>query len=418
MDGEKRVTRSQKEKEEKLKIHISDELGEQIAVLLHDKLEESERRTQKMCEAQVQHIEERLQSLTDMLLDQRQCPTAPGEAQSQRPAAPSYDQPQRPAAPSYDQPQQPTAPDDIQLLRPATSDRQRYYAAPTSVPEHGTRAGDRHARAQNFDGSVSWTAYCAQFEAIAHNNQWTDPEKAVHLAASLRGPALEILGHLPEEQSRDFDQLTAALKQRFGVEHQEEAFRARFRARCREPRESLPELAHDVERLGHLAYPSAPAEFKEILIRDQFVDALESIEMKLAVKRNRPASLREALACAIEMESMKMSFGRSEAVAHGSSGFRTRTADTDSSTPTDKALEPVLQGILSTLERLENRATRDRRNVAPSDSSPGNPHRRLTGPCWNCGRMGHLRRDCRTPRSQEASAQHSERRRTERKSEN
>ena len=175
---------------------------------------------------------------------------------------------------------------------------------------------------QSFDGSVTWAAYYAQFQAIAVQNQWTDPEKAVQLAASLKGPALEILGHLPEEQYRDFSRLTAALRQRFGMEHQEETFRVRFRTRYREPRESLPELAQDIEKLGHLAYPSAPAEFTDILIRDQFTDALES-ELKLAVKQSRPASLKEALASALEMESLRTSIGRNEATMHGNTGFKT-----------------------------------------------------------------------------------------------
>ncbi|XP_043199138.1 uncharacterized protein LOC122368890, partial [Amphibalanus amphitrite] len=106
----------------------------------------------------------------------------------------------------------------------------------------------------------------------------------MQLAASLKGPALEILGHLPEAQCRNFEKLTEALNQRFGVEHQEEAFRAQFRTRSRRPQEPLAELAQDIEKLAYLAYPLAPAEFRGILIRDQFIDALDDIELKISVR--------------------------------------------------------------------------------------------------------------------------------------
>ena len=52
-------------------------------------------------------------------------------------------------------------------------------------------AGSRTYRMQlqEFDGSVSWSAYRAQFELILVNNGWEDVEKAAYLAGSLKGPA-------------------------------------------------------------------------------------------------------------------------------------------------------------------------------------------------------------------------------------
>lgn len=396
MGDDKPVTRSQKEKEAKAGPGLSGELGEQIAMIMHTKLEEFERRTQKMCEAQLQHIEERFQCLTDMVLSP----------------------PKQPTNLSDDQPQQLSAPSDIQSQQPSASGDRNRHEAQTQAHDCAARAGDRRVP-QCFDGSVSWTAYYAQFQAIARQNQWSDSERAMQLAASLKGPALDILGHLPEEQFQDFGKLSAALKQRFGDEHQEETFRVRFRTRYREPKEPLPELAHAVEKLGHLAYPSAPADFREVLIRDQFIDALDNTETKIAVKQSRPASLREALACALEVESLRASLGRREFIADGTSGFKTRTADTDKPLTTDQSLSSVLQGILGTLERLEaNQSARTIRSLRPSSPSHSIAQRRLTGTCWNCGKIGHMRRDCRAPRLQEAPSRQSGVRMTERQSEN
>ena len=429
-DGKGKGRRGQKEKEDKAETHHSEELGEQIAVLLHAKLEECEHRTQKMYEVHVQHIEERLQCLTDMVLNQQQRHAA---------AAPSDVRPRQPASSGDIGDQQPAPREDGNGLQPAPRESvwrhqsteagslqprmpaaeggdQRCGAVATQAHGYVGRAGDRRLP-QSFDGSVSWSAYYAQFQAIAMQNQWTDSEKAVQLAASLQGPALEILGHLPEEHYTNIDRLAAALKQRFGVEHQEETFRVRFRTRRRESRESLPELAYDIEKLGHLAYPSAPAEFREILIRDQFIDALENTETKLAVKQSRPASLREALAHALEMESFRASVGRNESPVYGNSGYKTRMAETETSASTDKSLESVLQGILGTLQRLEKNQS-GTQNTMLSHSGSGNVQRRPQGPCWNCGKVGHVRRDCRAPRWHAAPGQQPEGQRNVRRSEN
>ena len=55
---------------------------------------------------------------------------------------------------------------------------------------------------------------------------WTEQEKATHLAISLRGSALTVLTNLPEEQHSDFSALSAALKNRFGNNHQAELSQA------------------------------------------------------------------------------------------------------------------------------------------------------------------------------------------------
>jgi len=57
-----------------------------------------------------------------------------------------------------------------------------------------------------------------------------------------------------------------------------------------------------VRRLTNLAYPSAPADLKETLAKEQFVDALASVDMRLRIKQARPTSLNDAVRHAVELE--------------------------------------------------------------------------------------------------------------------
>ena len=240
---------------------------------------------------------------------------------------------------------------------------------------------------QEFDGKVSWSAYKAQFELISVNNEWGDAEKAAHLAASLKGTALELLGYLSPETRGDYAALVVALEQRFGTANQDQLFRAQLRSRVRGAGESLAMLAQDVERLAHCAYPRAPEGFRATIICDQFIDALQDVDMQIAVRQGRPANIQQALASALEYESIKRA-------ASAGSSFSARKTHVPP-TGQNHLQEDMLQQILRRIEELE-----DHRTPASSSrlSSNNRGNRAASGPCWNCDQMGHLRRDCRKPK--------------------
>ena len=55
-----------------------------------------------------------------------------------------------------------------------------------------------HPKPATFDGSQSWQDHLVQFDLIATLNQWTEPTKALQLAASLRGQAQGVLSDLDQ----------------------------------------------------------------------------------------------------------------------------------------------------------------------------------------------------------------------------
>ena len=161
-------------------------------------------------------------------------------------------------------------------------------------------------RPQPYDGNSPWDAYKLQFEMLAEVNKWIDDEKATFLAISLRGPALTVLTNLPPERRHSYAGLVAALDKRFGTAHQTELNRMKLRCRTRKREESLQELAEDVERLAHLAYPEAADDMLEVLVKDHFLDAQQDEDVRLRIRQNLPVSLSQALEQALELESYQL----------------------------------------------------------------------------------------------------------------
>ena len=215
-------------------------------------------------------------------------------------------------------------------------------------------------RPQEFDGTVSWEAYRTQFELLAEARRWSRPEMALQLVWALKGAALEVLNQLPAAKRSSYSSVTAALERRYGYQHQTEAFRARFRARTRGPGESLTRLAQDLELLVRRAYPEAGEDMITILLRDQFVDAIDHQQMRIYIQQAHPKDLQEALARGLELESFLRT-------------TRERPNGNYAASPKVKA-------------------RKGRVGTPPSSSSP--PPGDFWGKCYSCGQPGHSRKYC------------------------
>ena len=200
------------------------------------------------------------------------------------------------------------------VVTPIFPSPKRRYTPSTLKPEFGSRFSSASSRVADadapnkliqkpttFDGSTLWESYYAQFEIVASLNNWNEFQKAAYLATSLKGPALAVLGNLAPDDRQNLDVLVVALKNRFGSSHQTELSRMKFKNRIKQKDESLPEMAEDIERLCRLAYPDAPPTLRDVLARDQFVDALPDEDTRLRIKQERPKLLRKALEAALEL---------------------------------------------------------------------------------------------------------------------
>ena len=148
--------------------------------------------------------------------------------------------------------------------------------------------------------------------------------------------------------------------------------------------ESLQELAEDLERLAKLAYPSAPEEMKDLLAKEQFIDAILDGDTRLRLKQSRPHSLRAALTLAMELESYRLVSRQRDFQAHGVN------CDTAEGISTDRPghgecrqddLRAQVKGLLAEV------ASQGR-----GHPYQGDPDTRPQ--CWGCGKRGHIKRNC------------------------
>ena len=145
-----------------------------------------------------------------------------------------------------------------------------------------------------YDGTTSWLDYRSHFNACASLNKWSEEEKGMYLAVSLRGQAQGVLGNLPDSLQMDFKELSRSLEERFSPMNQTELYRAQLKERRQKATETLPQLGQDIRRLTRLAYPTASADVCETLAKEYFIDSLSSFDMRLRIKQAGPEHLNDA----------------------------------------------------------------------------------------------------------------------------
>lgn len=159
---------------------------------------------------------------------------------------------------------------------------------------------------REFDGKTAWHSYRLHFESVARVNGWMNEHKALYLAPYLRGTALAFFETLPPDVCDDFIRLDLAMKQRFGNEYEQSTAHCELRGRIQRPKESLNELATDIQRLTYLAFPDCPEHAKQRISLAQFVDAIYDLELQQRVRDAAPDTLEKALSIAIRAEASRV----------------------------------------------------------------------------------------------------------------
>jgi len=261
-----------------------------------------------------------------------------------------------------------------------------------SPPAEVPRVVGRNIRAPSFDGSGNVEVFLAQFRAVAHANGWDEEVQGIQLMAAITGAARNVLATLSDLDKAKVQILVQALMLRYSSRHQGEVARLTFQSRVQGPRESLPELATELEGLALAAYPDMESGTRSLLAADRFRDAILDEQVRLHVHLARATSVPAALKAALGVQSCLTS--------NRSAGVRAaiRAVQVDRAPLVGSPEEPNLaKQILVELRKL---GAEIRRGSQPAN--PPNPARtgnrvdsvRARPVCYGCGQEGHYRRDC------------------------
>ena len=156
-----------------------------------------------------------------------------------------------------------------------------------------------------YEGKTTWKDYHHHFEACKEVNGWSDAEAASYLMASLQGGALRCVSGMSSDVRHSYQDLIRILGRRFGSGRQAENFLAELRHRKQGPRETLQELGQAIHELAIKAYPEIPANSRERLEKNHYIDAIDSQTIREGIHRARPPTLDEAIQAALETENFE-----------------------------------------------------------------------------------------------------------------
>ena len=228
------------------------------------------------------------------------------------------------------------------------------------------------------DGKDNMDAYLERFERYASSQSWPTSCWAINLGALLQGRALDVYSRLPPDEAGNYNELKQALLKRF--EMSAEDFQRKFRTAEPEAGESARQLAVRLEHyfdrwLDLTNTPRTYESLKDLVIRQQF---LERCGPGLAVflKERTPKSVKELT----EIAEVYVS-------AHGGQ-FKGQRKSPSHGVSANRAVVDSREG--------KGSSQRSNKPAPSSDSSDRTDRtdRKPLGPCFNCGKPGHIAKNC------------------------
>ena len=179
-------------------------------------------------------------------------------------------------------------------------------AQPAAAAAGAARPAGTMVLPTTFSGEATEdvATWLAHFGHCAAANAWPAPQQRAMLLVRIQGAALQFVLGLANLANLTFAQLSAQLTGRFAPAGNIALHRADFRCRRRRAGETLASFGADISKLGRAAYPALPHAVQTELARDQFIDGLDTRDLRLRVRESDPATLDDAITRALHLEAI------------------------------------------------------------------------------------------------------------------
>ena len=183
-----------------------------------------------------------------------------------------------------------------------------------------------------------------------------------------------------------YSECLKALKQRFDPDSKKELYVTELHTRARRRDEDCASYGDALRVLADKAYCDLEEKACERLSITQFLAHIENPQVAFGVRQKRPETVEAAVIVTIELESYLNTASRAQ---RGSSAVASLSVSAEPSSESLKLLNERLDKLEVLLVSKANTGARERRTA-------------LKGPptCWNCGKKGHIARNCWTRQKQ------------------
>ena len=261
---------------------------------------------------------------------------------------------------------------------PRYTGRPSYSRSPSPAVVHQSRSSKPMMKPSVFTGAEDWESYITQFEVCGELGHWSNTDKALILAASLRGKALDYFANIPKEDRQSYGSLVYKLEQRFGTLSQQSKWLSKLESRKRASTESMSAYADDIVTLMRRAYPNIDTDAQEVMSLNAIYRDLNP-ELRYQCIREKCQTVVHAVQVIETYESI---VGLSSATSIPQ--VRMVKVPESNSKPEDSRLQKSLDTIMDRLDRLEQRNNRPYRRPQPSDRNR----------CYTCNSPSHFRSNC------------------------
>ena len=225
-------------------------------------------------------------------------------------------------------------------------------------------------------GNIS--EWFTRFDICCDANEWDNDKRAIKLPTLLEGEALAVWLDLSAEEKKSYAKVKETLVSRITPN----TFMTieQFRQRKLIPGEALSLFLHDLKQLLDQAMPKLDAGAKEQLIIHQFLAGL-------------PGTVSKQLRAAGDTTKLQTTFDRAKLLMSLEDEQTVATVSTPAEKPRvseNRVVEQLVEQVAALSKQVEALSTRPR-NQQP-DFRPVR--------CFNCGKPGHIRRNCRYLRPQ------------------
>jgi hypothetical protein len=240
---------------------------------------------------------------------------------------------------------------------------------------------------EKFDGSSDLATWLREFDACSLANDWKEEDKIKKLPAFLRGPAASHFYAIPPDDRKTYKDAVKMLIGAMCPTAQRENYYAEFEARTLRPGEDPTVYKWDLEQKLLKADPLLDDQAKEALLLRQFMRGLPR-NLKIRMLENDPTPTLANM----------IAFVQRYRAVQGQDYCDVAESSVSSQDKKIDELVTMVNAIACKQQKLEECFTAAvNQNGQPVNKPNSAPWRRRNKPpivCYNCGKPGHIAKDC------------------------